>query len=69
MKLWNYERFSVPSQHGGRYFYERNNGLQNQNVLLVADSLNAEPRMLLDPNTLSPDGTIALAGTAVSEDG
>ena len=69
LKLWNYERFSVPSQHGGRYFYERNNGLQNQNVLLVADSLNAEPRMLLDPNTLSPDGTIALAGTAVSEDG
>ena len=69
LKLWNYERFSVPSQHGGRYFYERNNGLQNQNVLLVADSLNAQPRTLLDPNTLSPDGTIALAGTAVSEDG
>jgi prolyl oligopeptidase len=69
MKLWNYERFTVPGQHGGRYFYEHNDGLQNQNVLLVADSLNAEPRTLLDPNTLSSDGTVALAGTAVSDDG
>jgi prolyl oligopeptidase len=69
LKLWNYERFTVPGQHGGRYFYEHNNGLQNQNVLLVADSLNAEPRMLLDPNTLSSDGTVALAGRVVSDDG
>ena len=43
-KLWNYERFTVPEQEGGRYFFEHNNGLQNQNVLLVAESLNAEPR-------------------------
>ena len=63
-KLWNYERFTVPQQRGGRYFYEHNNGLQNQNVLLVAESLNAEPRVLLDPNTLSSDGTVALAGHA-----
>jgi prolyl oligopeptidase len=69
LKLWNYERFTVPEQHGGRYFYEHNNGLQNQNVLLVADSLNAEPRTLLDPNTLSSDGTVALSGRAVSDDG
>ncbi len=68
-KLWNYERFSVPEQQGGRYFYQHNNGLQNQNVLLVAESLNAEPRLLLDPNTLSSDGTVALAGTAISDDG
>jgi prolyl oligopeptidase len=69
MKLWNYERFSVPGQHGGRYFYEHNDGLQNQNVLLVAESLNAAPRTLLDPNTLSSDGTVALSGTAVSDNG
>jgi prolyl oligopeptidase len=68
-KLWNYERFSVPEQKGGRYFFEHNDGLQNQSVLLVAESLNAEPRVLLDPNTLSSDGTIALAGTSITDDG
>ena len=68
-KLWNYERFTVPGQQGGRYFYQHNNGLQNQNVLLVAESLNAEPRVLLDPNTLSSDGTVALAGEAITDDG
>jgi prolyl oligopeptidase len=68
-KLWNYERFTVPHQEGGRYFFEHNNGLQNQNVVLVSESLNAEPRVLLDPNTLSADGTVALAGTAISDDG
>lgn len=68
-KLWNYERFTTPLQEGGRYFYQHNNGLQNQNVLLVAESLNAEPRVLLDPNTLSPDGTVALSGTAITDDG
>jgi prolyl oligopeptidase len=68
-KLWNYERFTTPSQYGGRYFFQHNNGLQNQNVLLVAESLNAEPRVLLDPNLLSADGTVALAGDAISDDG
>jgi prolyl oligopeptidase len=68
-KLWNYERFTVPAQQGGRYFFEHNDGLQNQNVLLVADSLNAQSRVLLDPNTLSADGTVALAGTAITDDG
>ncbi|MGC2057532.1 MAG: prolyl oligopeptidase family serine peptidase [Candidatus Sulfotelmatobacter sp.] len=68
-KLWNYERFGVPEQLGGRYFYQHNNGLQNQSVLLVAESLNAEPRVLLDPNTLSADGTVALSGEAISDDG
>src|SRR5580704_6228265 len=61
-KLWNYERFTTPSQLGGRYFYQHNTGLRQQNVLLVAESLNAEPRVLLDPNTLSPDGTVAVSG-------
>jgi len=68
-KLWNFERFTVPQLQGGRYFYQHNNGLQNQNVLLVAESLNAEPRVLLDPNGLSSDGTVALAGTAYTDDG
>jgi prolyl oligopeptidase len=68
-KLWNYERFTTPSEHGGRYFFQHNTGLQQQNVLLVAESLNAEPRVLLDPNTLSTDGTVALADTEVSDDG
>jgi len=68
-KLWNYERFTVPELEGGRYFFQHNDGLQNQNVLFVADSLTAEPRMLLDPNTLSADGTVALSGTAITEDG
>ena len=68
-KLWNYERFGVPEQRGGRYFYQHNNGLQNQSVMLVAESLNAEPRILLDPNSLSADGTVALSGEAISDDG
>ncbi len=59
----------LPSQYGGRYFFQHNTGLQQQNVLFVAESLNAEPRVLLDPNTLSTDGTVALAGDAISDDG
>ena len=68
-KLWNYERYGIPAKHGGRYFYSKNNGLQNQSVLYVADSIEAEPRLLLDPNKLSTDGTVALSGTAISDDG
>ena len=68
-KLWNYERYTVPFKEGGRYFFTRNNGLQNQNVLYTATSLSGEPKILLDPNTLSADGTVALAGRAVSKDG
>ncbi|MDB6137884.1 MAG: family peptidase [Verrucomicrobiaceae bacterium] len=67
--LWNYERFSIPSEHGGRYFFSRNSGLQNQSVLYVAESLGAEPRELLDPNTFSKDGTVSLSMTVPSEDG
>lgn len=68
-KLWNYERYGVPSKKGGRYFYSRNDGLQNQSVLYTAKNLNETPRVLLDPNTLAADGTVALAGTAVSPNG
>jgi prolyl oligopeptidase len=68
-RLWNYERYSVPYKEGGRYFYSRNDGLQNQAVLYTMKKLTDTPRMLLDPNTLAADGTVALAGTAVSPDG
>jgi prolyl oligopeptidase len=67
--LWNYEKFAIPSVANGRYFYAKNDGLQNQYVIYVADSLDAEPRVLLDPNAFSPDGTIALAGRWPSPDG
>ncbi|HEY3569771.1 MAG TPA: prolyl oligopeptidase family serine peptidase [Thermoanaerobaculia bacterium] len=68
-ELWNYERYSVPIQHGGRYFFTRNDGLQNQNVLYRVDTLGGQPKLVLDPNTLSHDGTIAMTGWSVSEDG
>jgi prolyl oligopeptidase len=67
--LWNYERFGVPESHGGRYFYTRNDGLQNQAPVYVQQGLESAPRLLLDPNTLSPDGTVALSESAASDDG
>jgi prolyl oligopeptidase len=68
-ELWDYPKYSIPSKHGGRYFWSKNTGLQNQSVLYCQDSLASEPRMLLDPNSWSKDGTVALSGTAVSEEG
>jgi prolyl oligopeptidase len=67
--LWNFERFGIPRKEGGRYFFSRNTGLQEQDTLLVADSLNAAPRVLLDPNVLSADGSVALKSWSVSGDG
>src|SRR5712671_3986789 len=68
-ELWNYSRCSLPFKEGGRYFCFRNDGLQNQSVLHVSDRLDAPSKILLDPNTLSSDGTVALAGTSPSRDG
>ncbi len=68
-ELWNYEKYTAPAKQGGKYFYYKNNGLQNQSVLYVADSINDSGHILLDPNKLSTDGTIALNGTAISDDG
>jgi len=68
-ELWNYERHGVPVHEGGRYFWTRNDGLQNQSVLEVADGLQAQPRLLLDPNILSADATIALTDFRPSPDG
>ncbi|MBD2742160.1 prolyl oligopeptidase family serine peptidase [Coleofasciculus sp. FACHB-1120] len=68
-ELWDYEKYSLPFKEGDRYFYFKNDGLQNQSVLYTLTSLDAEPKVLLDPNKLSEDGTIALSGIAISEDG
>lgn len=68
-KLWDYEKYSIPFKEGNRYFYFKNNGLQNQSVLYTLKTLDSEPKVLLDPNTLSEDGTVALSGIAISEDG
>lgn len=68
-QLWDYEKYSQPFKQGERYFYFKNDGLQNQSVLYTLDTLDADPQILLDPNTLSEDGTVALSGIAVSEDG
>jgi prolyl oligopeptidase len=67
--LWNYEKYSVPFQEGGRYFFTKNTGLQNQSVLYSGPALPGEAKPLLDPNTLAKDGTIALSGTSVTDDG
>jgi len=68
-ELWNFERYGIPHKEGGRYFITRNDGLQNQSVLYTMDRLDGEPRLLLDPNKLSSDGTVALKGSAISDDG
>jgi prolyl oligopeptidase len=68
-KLWNYERFGLPAKRGAYYFFTRNNGLQNQSVLHVAETLDGPARILLDPNTLSDEGTVALANWVPSPDG
>src|SRR5262245_50894354 len=68
-ELWNYERYTVPSKHGRRYFFSKNDGLQNQNVVYTVEPLDSEPLVLLDPNTWSKDGTVALGGLSITEDG
>ncbi len=68
-KLWNYEKYGTPQKQGGRYFFYKNNGLQNQFVLYTQNSLSDLPRVLIDPNTWSKDGTIAMSGYSVSDDG
>ena len=68
-ELWNYPRYGAPFKRGGRYFFFKNDGLQNQSVLYKQASLEAEPELLLDPNLLSERGTAALSMLAMSEDG
>jgi prolyl oligopeptidase len=68
-KLWNYERYGTPFRQGGRYFLSKNDGLQNQSVLYTMTSLDAPPTLLLDPNKLSTDGTVALKSYDITDDG
>ncbi|MFY7805578.1 MAG: prolyl oligopeptidase family serine peptidase [Limnoraphis robusta] len=68
-QLWDFAKYSTPFKQGNRYFYFKNDGLQNQSVLYVLDNLDDQPEVLIDPNTLSEDGTVALSGIALSEDG
>lgn len=67
--LWDYERYGVPSKEGPFYLFSKNDGLQNQAVLYKSRALDAPPQVLLDPNTLSTDGTVALSGAEASDDG
>ena len=68
-QLVNYERYSMPSKKHGRYVYSKNDGLQNQSVIYMQETLDGEPTVLLDPNKLSDDGTVSLGGISFSNDG
>ncbi len=67
--LWNYPKIGMPSRVGDRYFFFANDGLQNQSVLYMRETLDSEPVVFLDPNTLSADGTVALGAISFSDDG
>ena len=69
MDLTNFERYTPPERKGERYFYAHNTGLQNQNVVFWQEGLKGEPKVLLDPNTMSKDGTVALNALSITEDG
>ena len=68
-ELWNYARYGSPFREGGQYFFYKNSGLQNQSVLYVQKTLTDSARILLDPNTLSSDGTVALTSIAIASNG
>jgi prolyl oligopeptidase len=68
-KLWNYPKYGLPKKKGGRYFFTKNEGLQNQSVLYMQKGLDAAPAVVIDPNQLSTDGTIALSATEYTKDG
>ncbi|MEM9183553.1 MAG: prolyl oligopeptidase family serine peptidase [Pseudomonadota bacterium] len=65
-QLWDYERFSTPIRKAGNYFYSYNDGLSNQRQIMMQDGLTGEPRVLIDPNEWSEDGTVALADYEIS---
>src|SRR5450759_3414358 len=67
--LWNYPKYSVPSREGKYYFYSKNDGLQNQSVLYRQENLLGPSSLVIDPNTLSQDGTTALVTQSYSKDG
>jgi prolyl oligopeptidase len=67
-EIWNFEKQSTPFKKGKYYFFYKNDGMQNQSVLYMKEGLNGEPKVLLDPNTLSQDGTVSLSGISFSKD-
>ncbi len=68
-ELWNYPKFGLPFKRGARMFFTKNDGLQNQAVLYVIDGPGRAPRVLIDPNAFSSDGTVALTETSPTDDG
>lgn len=68
-ELTNYEKYSSPFKKNGKYYFFKNDGLQNQSVLYMQETLDSDPRVILDPNKLSEDGTVALGGVSFSKDG
>ncbi len=68
-QIYDFERYGIPVKRGNRYFYSRNDGLQNQSVLYMREGLDGAPRLLIDPNGWSADGTMALGEWVASRDG
>lgn len=67
--LTDYEKYGSPYKKNGKYYFFKNNGLQNQSVFYVQETLDSEPKVVLDPNKLSDDGTVALSSISFSKDG
>jgi prolyl oligopeptidase len=67
--LWNFPKLTVPFKKGDWIFFQKNDGMQNQSVIYVQKGISGEPRVLLDPNSLSADGTVAVSDLSVSHDG
>ncbi|NIK74832.1 prolyl oligopeptidase [Thermonema lapsum] len=68
-EVWNFERMSAPLLKGGYYYYTKNDGLQNQSVIYRREGINGTEEVVLDPNTLSDDGTVAVGNWSISNDG
>ncbi len=68
-EIWDYEKISAPFKRGGKYYFYKNEGLQNQSVLYSSNELGGEEKVILDPNTFSDDGTVALSGIYFNQEG